>query len=424
MKILVVGHNVFSSTESMGKTLASYFGCFGVEDLAQFYIHSEVPTTGVCESYFRITDKEAVKSIFTRKSGRVFEKNDVDSSRATSRTDAGLTAQIYQFGRKRSPLIYLARNMVWRFSAWKSKALLKWLDDFAPDAVFFASGDYSFMYRIALDIAKEREIPLFVSCMDDYYLNNTNKGSLLGKLVHRSFMKQVRRTMRYAEALFVICDKMAAEYSKLFEKKCFVLHTSTSIKEPLTEKKNNRIAYLGNLGLNRHLQLIEIGRALKKLNIENGPKVLDVYSAETRDEVLEKMTPENGIVFHGAVNAHEVQRIIGESLAVIHTESFEEAIKERVRYSVSTKIADSLASGTCLIAYGPSDVASIEYLRENNAAFVISEDDDITERLREIITNADLRKFIEANAVMLAKKNHDERNNGDLIVKVIGGTSV
>ena len=419
MRLLVISHNVFSDTTNMGKTLSSYFKNWHPDELAQLYIHSEVPTSGICENYFRITDKEALESIFTRKCGRTFGKDDIDIGRATSRTDTGLTAQIYQFGRKRSPMIYLARNAVWRFSAWKSRKLLKWMDDFAPDAVFFASGDYSFMYRIALEIAKRRNIPLYVTCMDDYYLNNMNKDSMLGRFAHCLFMRQIKRAMERAENIFVICDKMAEDYSKLFGKECHVLHTPASFEDPLHEEKKGGIAYLGNLGLNRHKQLTRLGRALKELNMENAPKTIDVYSSEPREEILRELTLENGIVFHGAVSAGEVKQVIGESMAVIHTESFDETMKERVRYSVSTKIADSLASGTCLLVYGPSDVASVEYVKKNDAAFVITQDDDLNERLRRFLKDGSLRNQIVTNALDLAKRNHGVTAAGDIIRNVI-----
>ena len=73
MRILVVSHNVFSETENMGKTLVSYFKDFGQENLAQFYIHSEIPTSDICNNYYRVTDKEMINSVFgfkTRKSSK------------------------------------------------------------------------------------------------------------------------------------------------------------------------------------------------------------------------------------------------------------------------------------------------------------------------------------------------------------------
>lgn len=424
MKLLVVSHNVLSASSNMGKTLSGYFRGWNVDELAQFYIHSEVPMSGACENYFRITDKEALKSIVTRKCGRIFGKEDIDSSRTTARTDSGLTAQIYQkIGRKRAPATYLARNMMWRFSAWKSRKLLKWVDEFAPDAVFFASGDYSFMYRIALEIAKYRKIPLYVNCTDDFYLSNTNKDSMLGRAAHWMYMRQVRRTMEYAKALFVICDKMAEDYSRLFGKKCHVLHTSASFEGPLQEAKRGGIAYLGNLGLNRYQQLVRLGRALKEMDAENAPKAIDVYSAETNEEILREMTMENGIVFHGSVGSDEVRRIIGESMAVIHTEAFDEATKDRVRYSVSTKIADSLASGTCLLVYGPEDVASVEYVKQNGAAFVITEEDDLQKQLRRFFEDEEMRRRIVANAQELVRRNHGVENSRKLIERIVGSAA-
>ena len=211
MKILVVSHNVFSKTSNMGKTLASYFYGIDSADIAQFYIHSEIPTDDICKNYYRITDKDAIKSILTRKSGVVLDENDIRTDVSDSRTDTGNTAKLYQKARSRSPLIYFARNLWWSMGAWKTKKLRVWLDEFDPDVVFFASGDYAFMYKIALWMAKYKNIPLVVSCMDDYYFYNKNEKRFGGKILHRSFMKQVKKTMEYASCIYPICEKMGRE---------------------------------------------------------------------------------------------------------------------------------------------------------------------------------------------------------------------
>ena len=420
MRILVISHNIFSDTESMGKTLSGYFTGWDKEKIAQFYIHSEVPTSDkVCKNYFRITDIEALKSVFSRKCGKAFSENDIETERLSPRTDSGKIADVYQRGRKRTPLIYLARNTIWRFSAWNNKALKKWIDHFNPDAVFFASGDYSFLYRIALKIAKKRNIPLVISCMDDYYINNKNKDKFLGNFTHNLFLRQVKKTMEYSGVALCICDKMSRDYEKIFGIKCRTLHTPSGIGEPLSEEKKNEISYIGNLGYSRHLQLVEIGKALKELNLPQGPDKICVYSSEPREEILSHLTEENGIAFRGQIPYDEVKRVIGSSIAVIHTESFEKRIADSVRYSVSTKIADSLASGTCLFAFGPSNVASFEYLKENNAAVVVTDKNDLKESLEKLITDKEYRESIEENAVMLAQKNHSLKKNTELVKNTI-----
>lgn len=413
MKVLVVSHNVFSDTSSMGKTLLSYFSEFNENNLAQFFIHSEVPTSQLCKKYYRITDSEAIKSIIGIKVGKIFSQDEIDTKRVSSRTDTDLKGTLYQKARRRTPLIYLIRNFWWLLSRWNSSHLQQWLDEFNPDCIFFASGDYAFMYDIARKIAVSRKIPLYIACMDEYYIYNKNEGSFLGKIQHRLFMKSVRKAMNYATSVFCVCEKMSIDYSMLLKKHCITIYTSSSISSSLDINKKIKISYLGNLGLQRNKQLIAIGRCLKSLGLE--PDHIDVYSSESRKEIVDEFNEENGIIFHGAVSADKVLQVIGESLAVIHTESFDEKVRRRVRYSVSTKIADSLASGTCIFAYGPEEVASIDYLKNENAAICCTDERLLKESLENLILNNSLRETTIKNALQLAQKNHKPNKTPEII---------
>lgn len=399
----------------MGKTLMAYFKGWDSADIAQLYVHSEIPTDDICTNYYRMTDKEIIKSIVTRKSGRVFGENDIKRDADRSRTDTGATARAYQKARARTPAIYFARNLWWSLGAWKTRKLLDWVDEFSPDMIFLASGDYSFIYKIALTLAKHRNIPICMCCVDDYYFDNRNEKKFGGKAVHKSFMKHVRRTAEYSSCIFTICDKMNKDYGKLFGKPCYTLCTPSSISEPLCGEKSDEISYIGNLGYKRNEQILALGRILRS----DFGRCVDVYSAESRPEILNELTEENGVRFHGSIPSSEVLRVMGRSMAVIHTESFDSMTRRSVAYSVSTKIADSLASGTCILAYGPSEIASIEYLRENNAAFCITEGEDVSERLREFLENDNIREQLISNAQMLARKNHDPAKNPEMVKEKI-----
>ena len=419
MRVLVVSHNVFCKTSSMGKTLMSYFKKFNPEDIAQFYVHSEIPTTSVCENYYRITDKEMIKSVFTRKSGTIFAKQDIRLDTDVSRVDTGNDTKMYIKAKKRTPFIYYARNLWWKMGKWKTKKLLSWVDEFDPEIIFLASGDFSFIYDIALELARYKNIPLVISCMDDYYFYNANENKLGGKAVHRSFMKRVKAAMEYASCIYPICEKMGRDYENMFGIPYNTLPTPASISEPLNYEKTNAISYIGNVNLKRNEQLIKLGLALKNIQAEGKPQYIDVYSAETNPEILKDFTHENGINFCGKISADEVLRVIGQSMAVIHTESFDEQMRKRVAYSVSTKIADSLASGTPILAYGPYEVASIEYLKENNSAYCITDDSQLESGLTEFITNGALRDEITKNAIALAAKNHSSEANCTMIKETL-----
>ncbi len=422
MRVLVISHNVFSRSTGMGKTLSSYFHAFAPEELAQFYIHSEIPVDPLCERYYRVTDRDILRSVVTRKSGTVFEKEDIQTNAVSSRTDHGVIAVLYRQASRRSPLVYCFRNAAWRFGCWKTDRLRNWLDEFDPQAVFLASGDYAFLYRIAREIAQERSVPLFVSCMDDYYFQNRNAGKPGGKKQQRVLMREVLPTMQKAVALFTICDRMTKDYAAAFKKPAYTLHTGATLTEPLSFPKNNRLSYIGALAPGRETSLIAIGRALKQVSVPGKPAYVDVYSGEKRPDILQNLTPENGIRFHGEISPQEAMRVMGESLFLLHTESFDPVIRKAVAYSVSTKIADSLASGTCLLAYGPPEIASMAYLNENRAAFCIFNEEELSAGLTRLLEDADLRENIIQNAVSLAKKNHGLRQNSERIRRVMEET--
>lgn len=409
MKVLIVSHNCISSTSNMGKTLLSYFHGFPREDIAQFYIHFEEPIDDtLCCNYYRFTDIDAFRSIISfRVFGKIFGERDICTDRITARGDAGWAEPVYRYGERRTAMVYALRNLLWKCSRWNTERLQNWLTAFDPDIIFFASGDYGFMYDVARTIADYVNKPLAVCCVDDFYLYNRNENSFLGRLGHRHFLKTVGRTMERSSAIFTICDSLKREYEPYFQKECYVLHTSAERRELPAAGENCKISYLGNLELKRYEQLIAIGRTLQSMDIPGVPRFLDVYSGERDGNILKYMTTENGIRFHGSVSAEEVLEIMRGSMAVIHTESFETQMRKIVRHSISTKIPESLMNGPCLIAYGPEEAASIEYLKENGAAYVITAPDRLEQGLKEILSNQQLRREIVGRARKLAQKNHD-----------------
>ena len=409
MKVLVISQTVFSKTSNMGKTLTSYFTGFRPDELAQLYFHSEKPTNpDVCRDYYRFSDVDALKSIFSSKrKGTKIEASDICSCDESARIDTGISRKAYKVGSKHKAWVLLLRDLIWRLSRWNNAQLLQWVDDVKPDVIFFASGDGAFSYRIAKKIKERLNVPMVMACVDDYYLNNRNKSEFLGKFRQKIFLKSVKKTVTDVDEIFTICDTMNAAYTELFEKKCRTLHTSAEFKELKIRTDADQVSYIGNVGYDRYKQLLDLGKAISRISCDNAPHHIDVYSGSINEEYITPLKSAAGIVFHGSVPASNVPKIMESSVAVIHTEAFDNETQNLVRFSVSTKIAESLMYGPCLIAYGPEGIASIDYLKENNAAYVITRPEDLESGLTEILTNAALREQIIKNARALAERNHN-----------------
>lgn len=381
-RVLVISHNVFSRVNAMGRTLAGLLSCVPPEQLAQLYFHTEIPTMDMCTRYFRVTDRDVLRSVFTRRAGgHRFEESDLRPDVARVRTDVGVTARVYQYARRRTPMIYRLRNTMWWAGKWRSRELDTWIREFDPQVIFFASGDYEFAYRVTLDIAERYRLPVVIYCCDDSYMETSGASSRAAVRIRHRLLRVATQVMAGSTSMLVISEKMARDYAALFDLPIRVVKIATELDpRPVPLEERHGIMYAGDLGVGRVGPLVELGRVLKAADLP-GLACIDVYSGDTNPETLAQLTEENGIRFHGAVTSDRLRPILGHARYLLHVESFDEVHKRRTRYSLSTKIADSLASGACLIAYGPADIASMEYLRELDAAILPTRAEELPDLL-------------------------------------------
>ena len=94
-------------------------------------------------------------------------------------------------------------------------------------------------------------------------------------------------------------------------------------------------------------------------------------------------------------------------------------MRERVRYSLSTKIADSIASGTCLLAYGPAEAASMDYLIRNEAAFTAVSPEELPGTLVRLFTDDAEYRRIAGNATALARRNHSPETTRETVRRAL-----
>ncbi len=414
-RVLIVSQPVLSKNTSAGKTMDTYFSGWPRDAIAQVYIQSEVPTNPLCVNYFRFTDPDALKAVFQRRrQGKVMGEADVHPERPDPVEMGNLTG-VYNYGRRRTPLIYLARDGMWRLSGWKHSGMLEWAEAFRPEVIFFASGDFAFSYRMTQFLSERLGIPYVICCFDDFYLFNPNRGRFLGDFRQRQFMKVVRETVDSAGGILTFNTAMAEAYGKLFCRECGVVYTAATMPEGPEPAEKEGIVYLGDLGYGRNIQLAGIADALQECTGKGIPKVVDVYSGETDPEILRTVKQHPGIRFHGSVPGPQVPGIIRQARAVIHTESFDPVIREVVRYSLSTKIPDCLASGTGLLAYGPAEIASMDYLIRNDAAFTATSPEELRRVLPRLFTDEEEYRRITGNAKALALKNHSPESTRETV---------
>ena len=91
--------------------------------------------------------------------------------------------------------------------------------------------------------------------------------------------------------------------------------------------------------------------------------------------------------------------------------NFDQASRTRLRYSIPTKVPAYMLSGTPILAYGPAEVASIQYAKKSGWGYVVSRRDKaaLKDAIVRLATDIDLRTRLGQRAQALASENHDAR---------------
>lgn len=416
-KLLVIGNCCLSDTTSNGRTLRNFLIGWPKDKLAQFCIHFEKPDFSLCDNYYCISDRDALNAFCFKGA-----KNGTDLPEQ-KQPSAAKSADGQKVGR--NALSAYLREIIWASNRWKGVHFDRWVDAFAPELILLQAGDCGFIFRIALKIAKKYHIPIVVYNTEAYYfkdfdyLGSTGYAKKFYPILKRRFRKDFNRLMAKAHSAIYCCEMLTEDYKKVFSTPGVTIFTAT---ECVPCDKTNaaphpfRISYLGNLGVGRHEGLVAIGEALQSISPE---AKLDVYGKIPNDAVKAAFESCSGINYKGFVSYDEVQNILRDSDVLVHTENFSDYYRLDLKYAFSTKIADSLASGTCFMLYAPSEIAASQYLLKHEAAYVVSKEDALKSTLELLMNDLEARSKYLPNAKELVQTNHVADKNSAAFQKIL-----
>ena len=419
MKTLIISHNPICTYDNMGKTILSLFSCFRKEEICQLYVYPSKPDVDMCSSYFRITDRDAINSLnpFRREQGEEI------SVSAEEIKDFKVKATKKDITQEQESFLYIMRDIAWKMSNWYSAKLRAWLDKERPEVIFFTPGSSKFIYDVAEKISADRKIPIVTYICDDFYFLDGRSGSFRS-LQLKLLKKKIERTMEKTSGIVTICEEMRRSYSGKFSLPAYTVMTGAGIERHAVKPEGqvDNLSYFGNLTFNRYLNIAAIGRALDRINERTGRNVkLKVYSRNDNNTVRTEFEGIASLNMMGYLSGDEYLKAFFDSDVLIHTEAFDEACMNRVRYSVSTKIADSLASGIMLFAYGPEGIASMDHLKENGCAWIVNSESELENELVKMLEDGHRRTETAKKGLETAVKYHDSDINSQRVKAILEG---
>lgn len=425
---LIIQNNPFSYKTGNGKTLAAIFAQWDSKNLAQIFTSNLQPDFFICKRYFKMSDAAALKS-FMRHCACGAEISDKDCAgkddpgerKKSSNLKSGIQGWM-----RGSHFVAIVRDFIWRKSKWNNENLRQWLDDIQPQFVFLLAGNMSVFYDMAFFICNKFRIPLFLQITDDYFIYRS--GCNPWKNLHRRRMsKKLDEAIKQCECSFVICDKMARVFAEKYGGKYFVCMNSVEVQdlqetEVKHDRKNINLVYAGNLGINRWKVLSLIGQALAELKQEGISACLHVYSSYVpTKKIQKKLTLPSVSEFCGSVYGEELDRVKNGADILVHVEAFEKRYRQLTYTAMSTKVPEYLGSGRPILAVGPSEAASIEFLNQNEAALVVTEwsKEAIKEQIRRFVSGGDELAEMRERAVRIARERFSRDKSAEHIFNII-----
>lgn len=407
-RLLIVSHNCLSQTGSNGRTMANLVSGWPKEKIAQLFIHTDIPDFEICERYYCLSDSSVIRSCQNHKPAgcRV-----VHLHKATP-----VGKHIRKSKNKiKNSLVFFLRELVWRSSLWNRVELVKWVDEYEPEIILVQAGDAGFLLNLAERISAQYHADIVIYNTEGYYfktrsyLQDNNFTQIFYPLVNRSFKKAYRSLLEKSKVAIYNCDMLRDDYEDVFHNNGQVIMNASSFTEkPVHTQKERKIIYAGTLSLNRHKSLIEIADTIQKIDAR---LVLDIYGKCPNQIVEHELNSCKGIQLHGFVEYEDLVKELERAAFLVHVESFDPFYKEDLKYAFSTKIADSLASGACLIVYAPPNMAVSQYLNGKNSSVLINDKSQLESTLRSILSDDNQRKMISENGRRLAEQNHSIDKN-------------
>lgn len=420
-RVVIVGTVPYNKNYS-SRAFDAYFHNWEKENLAQIFSNPNKPLKGHCGTLFQITDYRMAKRWIKNNNdpGEIYLYDDLeDIDCEMDENTSQLISGAYKMGGKHTPMIRILRGILWKKSFWCTKKLNDWLENFKPECVFLAFSDDYFIPQIALYIANKFDIPI-VSCIgDDYYFNvrfSINPFYYIYKLTYRSL---IRNVLAHRGSAIYISNKIRDKYNEEFGLNGQTVYLTSEIarKEFGTiNVENPVITYFGNIRMGRNKSLYDIGTALGQINPSYR---IEVYANEV-DEAYYKIFESNpNIIYKGKVPYSQVKKRMSESDITIIVEGFLEKDISLSRYSLSTKAADTLASGSMILTYGSSECGIIEYMKSTNASIVCCEKASLKDSIEKLLYNTELQKELYENQINVSKLNHNLERSCAVSVDVI-----
>jgi glycosyltransferase involved in cell wall biosynthesis len=413
-KVLIVNSEPINSLTATGLTMMNLFQNWTAVNIAQIYTQP-LPCEGKCLFSRRVTlldlnlPKNLKEWIFRHtKDAKVCQLNQ------------RVPFIEYTNTLKKRPIIFYKNyrgdinTLLNLFPLKLNHDLYEECENFKPDIIYSMLSSIEMM-KLVLHLSNRLKVPVVPHFVDDWPSTHSRNFPfaplflpiqtwLLRKIIHRS------------PVILTICNAMSVEYKRRYKKEThsFMNCVDVSIlhrKPPLLDdNKCIRFAYIGGLHLNRWKSLMDIAISLEKIRNEGMNVELVVFAPSidinSYSDILNSIPV---VKIGGTLPSEKVIESLYQFNVLVHIESFDRQNRLFTKFSISTKIPQYMASGKPILAYGPEEVASCNYIKENDCGLIVGKQNLglLNDTLKSMILDHQLRNRLGSKGRIIASAKHN-----------------
>lgn len=405
IKLLILSYPVWDERNNSVNTYINLFGDANEYEVANIATLPGSPYGTVCKRFFLITEKMILKHLVK---GDEAGKEIYFSEECDGKNGSNESRVVRWIKTSRLQLVFWLRELIWLTGCWKSKALDDFIKNYNPDVVVVPVKASRFFNRLGQYVHKVSGKPMVCFVSDDVYTYKTFSWSPLYWIDRMVRRPAIRKSIKSCDVLYTLTDKQKKEYDAIFGVNSQVITKSGFF--PKTEmlvpdvKETVRLIYTGNIGAGRWHTLAMIGDALKGKNAE-----LLIYSGtHLKESQRERLEKSGKVKMMGLIAQDKVKEVQKGGDILVHVESFDLSERYSARLSFSTKIVDYFEAARCILAVGWEKTAAIEYLKEKDAAYIITDVSQIHDRLTKLLDNKIIIKEYAAKGYSCGQKYHNK----------------
>ncbi|WP_455584528.1 glycosyltransferase family protein [Bacteroides sp.] len=274
------------------------------------------------------------------------------------------------------------------------KNQIQLMEDFHPSYIYTYGTNIS-NFKIAYRLSKKFSIPISIHIMDNW-LDTVYIQSQMA-FFRNCLLKNIHKCIARGNVHFTISIPLTGRAKQYFPNTNWteLMNPALVISEIKEESfsKSIKILYAGGITLNRWKSLLSIGKAIREaqLDIE-----FDIYIPSNNINSIEALKLKaEGIHIYPYVAPENVYDLYSRYDVLLLVESFEESMSSFLKFSLSTKVPEYLASGKCVLAYMPRSFYTTEFLSKNKLGCFFDNSTELIMFLKSYKGNTNKRRQLE-----------------------------